>query len=65
MPRPKKDYVLFNMRVDRTVMERFNEYCEEVGQTKALAFERIVSAYLDQYEEDKLNLEEFKKQQKE
>ena len=64
MPRPKKDYVLFNMRVDRTVMERFNEYCEEVGQTKTLAFERIVSAYLDQYEEDKLNLEEFKKQQK-
>ena len=64
MPRPKKDYVLFNMRVDRTVMERFNKYCEEVGQTKTLAFERIVSAYLDQYEEDKLNLEEFKKQQK-
>ena len=64
MPRPKKDYVLFNMRVDRTVMERFNGYCEEVGQTKTLAFERIVSAYLDQYEEDKLNLEEFKKQQK-
>ena len=64
MPRPKKDYVIFNMRVDRTVMERFNEYCEEVGQTKTLAFERIVSAYLDQYEEDKLNLEEFKKQQK-
>ena len=62
MPRPKKDYVLFNMRVDRTVMERFNEYCEEVGQTKTLAFERIVSAYLDQYEEDKLNLEEFKKE---
>ena len=40
------------MRVDRTVMERFNEYCEEVGQTKTPAFERIVSAYLDQYEEN-------------
>lgn len=63
MARPKKDYILFNMRVDATVMKRFNDYCEEVGQTKTLAFERIVSAYLDQYEEDKKKLEEFKKQQ--
>ena len=64
MPRPKKDYVLFNMRVDRTVMNRFNEYCEEMGQTKTLAFERIVSSYIDQYEEEKKNLEEFKRQQR-
>ena len=63
MPRPKKDYVLFNMRVDRTVMERFNEYCEEVGQTKTLAFERIVSAYLDQYEKDKQLLQAFREQE--
>lgn len=62
MPRPKKDYVLFNMRVDRAVMERFNEYCEEVGQTKTLAFERIVSVFLDRYEEDKKRFEEFKEQ---
>ena len=47
MPRPKKDYTLLNMRVDSGVMKRFNEYCEKVGQTKTLAFERIVSAYLD------------------
>lgn len=63
MPRPKKDYVLFNMRVDRTVMERFNKYCEEVGQTKTLAFERIVSAYLDQYEKDKQLLQAFREQE--
>lgn len=34
-------------------MTRFNEYCKEVGQTKTLAFERIVSAFLDQYVEAK------------
>ena len=61
MPRQKKDYMLLNMRVDATVMKRFNEYCEEVGQTKTLAFERIVAAFLDQYEEDKKKLEKLKK----
>lgn len=60
MPRPKKDYVVLNMRVDTGVMKRFAEYCDEVGQTKTLAFERIVSAYLDQYEDDRKRLEEFK-----
>ena len=60
MPRPRKDYILLNMRVDATVMTRFNKYCEEVGQTKTLAFERIVNAYLDQYEEDKKEIEKVK-----
>ena len=63
MPRPKKDYVALNMRVKADVMKRFTEYCTEVGQTKTLAFERIVSSYLDQYEEDKKRFEEFKAQQ--
>ena len=44
-------------------MKRFNAYCEEVGQTKTLAFERIVSAYLDQYEEDKRRFQEYTKNQ--
>ena len=62
MARPKKDYKWFNMRADASVMERFEAYCEEVGQTKTLAFERIVSAYLDQYEKDKAFQKEFQKQ---
>lgn len=53
MARPPKDFIWFNMRVGATVMMRFNEYCNEVGQTKTLAFERIVSAFLDQYDEEK------------
>ncbi len=48
MARPKKDYILLNMRVDSSVMRRFCAYCEEVGQTKTLAFERIVTAFLDE-----------------
>lgn len=61
MPRPKKDYMLLNMRVDAVVMKRFNEYCKEVGQTKTLAFERIVAAFLDQYEDDKKKFEKLEK----
>lgn len=60
MPRPKKDYILLNMRVDATVMIRFRDYCEEVGQTKTLAFERIVSSFLDQYENDKAKMKKLR-----
>ena len=56
-----KNYTVFNMRVDTDVLNRFKAYCDEVGQTRTLAFERIVSAYLDKYEEDKEKLEELKK----
>ena len=61
MPRQKKNAIVLNMRVDAAVMERFNSYCEEVGQTKTLAFERIVSAYLDQRDEEKKSLEKMRK----
>ena len=50
MARPRKDYILFNVRADASVMKRFTAYCEKVGQTKTLAFEKIVSEYLDRYE---------------
>ncbi len=50
MGRPKKDSVCFNIRADAEVMRRFTKYCDRVGQTKTLAFERIVTAYLDKVE---------------
>ncbi len=52
MPRQKKDFKMLNMKVATNVMDRFNEYCEKVGQTKTLAFERIVTEYINQYDED-------------
>ena len=54
MARPKKDYILFNMRADAGVMKRFSAYCENVGQTKTFAFEHIVSEYLDEYEKSEM-----------
>ena len=62
MSRPKKDYQLLNMKVDAQIMNRFKAYCDEVGQTKTLAFERIVSQFLDQYDKEKEQLVELRKQ---
>ena len=50
MAKPKKDYIALHIKADATVMRRFEEYCEEVGQTKTLAFERIIAAFLDEYD---------------
>ena len=55
MSRPKKEYIALNMKVAVDVMEKFNAYCEEVGQTKTLAFERIVTEYIDKYNSNKWN----------
>ena len=52
MGRSQKEYISLNMRVDAEIMHRFNAYCERMGQTKTLAFERIISAYLDRVEEE-------------
>ncbi len=52
MPRPKKDYMILNMKVESGVMKRFADYCDDVGQTKTLAFERIVTDYLDRYDKE-------------
>lgn len=60
MTKQKKDWVAFNIRADRKTMDRFNAYCEEVGQTKTTAWERIVNAYLDEFY-DKENKEKKRK----
>ena len=56
MSRKKKDYIPLNMKVDSEVMEKFNQYCEEVGQTKTLAFERIVTNYIDRYNSNRAEI---------
>lgn len=63
MPRQKKDYKMLNMKVASDVMDRFNTYCEEVGQTKTLAFERIVTEHINQYDKDKMLLRSMKEKE--
>ncbi len=52
MGRSQKEYISLNMRVDAEIMHRFNDYCERMGQTKTLAFERIVTAHIDRVEQE-------------
>ena len=51
MARPQKDSKSLNVKLDRTICERFEAYCEEVGQTKTKALERILEKYLEQQDE--------------
>ena len=64
MPRPKKDYILLNMKVESSVMKRFQEYCEQMGQTKTTAFERIVTNYLDEFDEEQKLINELKQKRR-
>lgn len=62
MPRQKKDYSTLCIKVEAGIMRRFNEYCSNVGQTKTLAFERIVTEHMDKYEREKKYVEKIMKE---
>ncbi len=52
MPRPKKDGRFINYFLDRTIYDRLKAYAEDKGQSMTTAIERILSAHLDQYEQE-------------
>ena len=60
MSREKKDGKRINFYMDRKVLELLDQYCEEVGQTKTIATERILQEHLETYfasrEEEKLEI---------
>lgn len=49
MAKAKKDGRHLNLYIERAVIEQLEQYCEEVGQTKTVAIERILTRYLDNY----------------
>lgn len=49
MARPKKDGKVINMKLNMTTYENLEQYCEESGQTKTRAVERILNKYFDNY----------------
>lgn len=50
MPRKKRDTKPFNINMDRIVYDRLEEYAEEMGQTKTMAAERILTRFFDEEE---------------
>lgn len=49
MPRPKKDAKILNIKLATPVYEDLQKFCDESGQTKTVAVERAVIAYIEDY----------------
>ena len=49
MSRIKKDAKTLNIKLDRTVHEQLEQFCDESGMTKTIATEKILAQYLDDY----------------
>ena len=57
MPIPKKDNYPLSLRIEKNVYDRLTQYCEDSGQTKTLAIERALMAYIDEYYRQQEKLE--------
>lgn len=49
MGRPKKNGIYLNVCIDKSIYEQLEVFCEEAGQTKTVAVERAIRAYLEDY----------------
>lgn len=56
MARAKKNGTYLNVCIETSVYERLEAYCMDAGQTKTVAVERALTAYLDDYEEKQRKL---------
>ena len=54
---PKKDNYPLSLRIEKNVYDRLTQYCEDSGQTKTLAIERALMAYIDEYYRQQEKLE--------
>lgn len=51
MAKQNKDWKALNIKLDRTVYEQLEKYCEETGLSKTVAVERILNKAFKEYEE--------------
>ena len=51
MARPKKEGTYLNVRIETSIYDRLEKFSEDAGQTKTVAVERALMAYMDDYEE--------------
>ena len=49
MPRTKKDAKILNIKLDRNIHDRLDQFCDETGISKTVALERILNQYLEGY----------------
>ncbi len=58
MARPKKNGTYLNVCIETLIYERLVALCEDAGQSKTVAVERALTAYLDDYDEKQRILRE-------
>ena len=59
MGRPKKNGTYLNVCIETSIYDRLEALCDDAGQTKTVAVERALTAYLDNYEEKQRKLKEL------
>ena len=59
MARPKKNGTYLNVCIETPIYKRLEKICNDAGQTKTVAVERALTAYLDDYDKKKAKLLEM------
>ncbi len=54
MARPKKNYKPLNIKMNKEIYDLLDDYCEEKGQTKTMAVERILKKFFNDYNSEKI-----------
>ncbi len=55
MPKPRKDWKALNIKIQSSVYEQLEKYCEETGLSKTVAVERILNKAFKEYEKKKIS----------
>ena len=59
MAKPRKNGTYLNVCIDTDIYEKLEQVCKSAGQTKTVAVERALSAYLEAYEDMQRKLREL------
>lgn len=59
MARPKKNGTYLNVCIESNIYDKLEDLCKEAGQTKTVAVERAIMAYLDDFEKKQKMLKEL------
>lgn len=52
MARPKKDSQVVNLNIERSIYDKFVEFCDNTGLTKTVVVERALEMYIDTMNEN-------------
>ena len=53
MAKPRTDWKALNIKIQSSIYEQLEKYCEETGLSKTVAVERILNKAFKEYEEKK------------